>query len=168
MSVREDLNPNSTWREEDGGVVQLPDSFRDMNEHISSLLTAAEIADVKMVLSEFGHEDVTLSVNSETDGQIRGLNFTVTIENWRQHSGGMSAYTSQDMVDYNSSPDSEEPDEYLYNNGAFFHKLENRLSDLLGSTGVNKPTFRISEYNDSEVQFNGSITLHRYDYAKEY
>lgn len=165
MSVREDSNTNATWRGENGDVVQLPDSFIDMSEHISSLMNTAEIADVESVLNEFGHEDVTLLVSSETDGQIRELSFTVIIENWRQHSGGVSAYSSQDMVDYRSSLDSEEPDEHMYSNGAFFHKLGNRLSDLFAGSGFEPRMFQLSGYNDSEVRFNSSVTLHRYDYV---
>lgn len=164
MSAKEDGQPNSTWREDNGNIVQLPDSFSDMSEHISSLLNTAEIADVETVLNGFGHEDVTLSVSSETEGQIRKLTFTIVVENWRQHSGGHSAYSSQDMVNYRSNPESEEPDKYMYSNGAFFHKLENRLSDLFSHTGFDRPMFQLSGYDDSEVRFDGSITLHRYDY----
>lgn len=163
MSARDKSEPNTTWKENNGSVVGIPDSFEDMSEYISSLLKTAQIADVQMELSGFGHEDVTLKADSVTNDQIREVTFTVIVSNWHEHCGGQSAYSEQDMVTYRVEEGDDEPDQLMYGTGAFYHKLENRLSDLFGSTQFNRPMFKLDGFDDNAVRYSGSLKLHRYD-----
>lgn len=157
-------DPCSTWKDSHGNVVQIPDSLNDMSEYISSVLEAAEIADVSTELRGLAHEDVTLHIDSETDGQIREVVFKPEIENWKEHTGGKSTYSAQDMVDYEVEPGDAEPTDYVHAMGAFFHKLENKMSDMFHKTTYNRPMFKLEDYDESSVVFRGSVSLHRYDY----
>lgn len=155
--------PSSTWKDKNGDVVQIPDDLNDFSEHISSVLKTAEIADVNTELNGLGHKDVTLHINSETDGRIRKITFGLEIRNWEEHTGGESVYSESDMVDYEfESGDSELPD-YMYSMGAFFHKLENKISDLFRNSRYTKPMFKLEDHDESSVVFEGSKEFHRYD-----
>lgn len=149
-----------SWREDDDSVVEVPDDYGGLKDHIQSVLKTAEIADVEMEMESFGHEDVTLSVESETEEQIRILTFRVTVQNWRSHTGGTSAYSEQNLVNYTKDSASDKPDKFIYANGAFYHKLINKLHDLFNRL---RPMFELESYDQSKAVFSGTVSLHRYD-----
>lgn len=155
--------PSSTWKDSDGDVVQIPDDFNSLSKYINSVLKAAAIADVDTDLNCLGHEDVTLHISSETDGQTRTVTFGLEVRNWREHTGGKSAYSERDWVEYDFESGDTEPLDRMYQMGAFFHKIENKVSDLFSDTLLSSPMFKLETYDDSSVVFEGSKNLHRYD-----
>lgn len=158
--VAKNQDPVESWRKEDDSVVEIPDDYKGIKEHIQSMLKTAEVANVEMEIESFGHEDVTLSVQSETDEQTRILTFRVTVQNWRSHTGGTSAYSEKDMVNYTKDSKSEKPDRFMHSNGAFYHKLINRVNDLFNRL---RPMFELESYDQNKVVFSGTVSLHRYD-----
>lgn len=154
---------NNSWLNSEGNPVQIPDSYENMTEYFSSIIQAAQIAHVESKLETFGHEDVTVLINSNTESNVRTVSFTIVIENWREHTGGDSSYSRQEFVEYVVNEDSESPDELMHSNGAFFHKLENRFTDIFGGTEFDTPMFRLAGYNSNQARYTGHINLHRYD-----
>lgn len=155
--------PSSTWKNKNGDVVQIPDNLDDFSEHICSVLKTAEIADVRADLNGLGHEDVTLHIRSEKNGRIRKVTFGLEIRNWREHTGGESWYSESDMVDYEFESEDTEPLDYMYSMGAFFHKLENKVSDLFSKSSWHRPMLKLENYDESSVLFEVSKDLYRYD-----
>lgn len=155
--------PSSTWKDRNGDVVQIPDNFDDLSEYISSVLKAAAIVDVNTELNCLGHEDVTLHIRSEADGEIRKVTFGLEVRNWREHTGGKSAYSERDWVEYELESGDAEPLDRMYRMGSFFHKIENKVSDLFSDSRLSSPMFKIETYDESSVLFEGSKNLHRYD-----
>lgn len=155
----------SSWKNGNGDVVEIPDSLDDLSDHIRSVMKASEIADVSTEFNGMANEDVTLHIDSETDGQIRNVVFKLEIRDWSEHTGGKSAYSEMDMVTYTVDMGDEEPSKYMHEMGAFFHKLDNKFSSLFDNTTYNKPMFKLKEHDESSVVFVGSVSLHRYDYV---
>lgn len=152
-----------SWKEDDGTVVEIPDDFDEFTEHLSAVFKAAEIASVQSQINNFGHKHINLYITTETEGNIRNLEITLAIENWREHTGGSSAYSKNDMVEYTKNENSAVPAEYIHNNGAFFHKLSNKFTDLISETQLSRKRFELSGQADNIVSYKMSWDLSRYD-----
>lgn len=154
---------SDSWLNSNGNAVELPDSYAKMPEYFSSILKASQMASVESELKSFGHEDVTVIFNSKTDGNIRIVKFAIVVENWREHVGGESSYSRQNMVEYTVKSDSDSPSEMMHGNGSFFHKLENKISDIFHHTDFNRPGLRLDYHTNEMVQYSGTLNMHRYD-----
>lgn len=135
-------------------------AFSGFKEYIDSIKKTSEIADVETSIDNFGHEDVKLVVSTTTDNneEVRDINFKIQVKNWKDHLGGSSSYTRNDMCEYTKDPSSDKPAELMFKNGAFFHRLENEISDIL-----KRPGFRLERYDNNVVVYSSTFSVHKFE-----
>lgn len=139
------------------------DIFEDIASNIRDLIKTAKIASITTRFEDFSNPDVTLIIESISQSDVRIIEFKLKINNWKSHVGGSSVYSQmENNVAYQKTK--QEPTEYMYELGSFYHYLQNNISDLLSKKrGLEFSSFTLDEYTDKYVIYKSSITVSKFD-----
>lgn len=156
MSVNLTTDDNQrVWLNSDGEKVDIPDSYNTMSEYVCSVLEAARFSTIQTRMGFFGHDDVTLKIESK-DGE-QNVKLTLEIQNWREYTGGESPSTD---FEYMKGKNSDQPASRMRKNGAFYHKIQSKLPTVFDDNyDLNNINFELESFGSKEVIYSTTLSL---------